>query len=194
MIRKLARAEAPIAVVQDVFRDTDSWPQWMPGVAATRTLSDGGDRRLVEVIMLVFGRRLMQKLECRERDGRIVHRQVKGWFRKWEAVWTFAPPPEGQGTTISLGLEFDLGVAGLFVPRRLLSGWVGGLIEGTLDQGRRRAETFARRRREPTKAVQLGQPLLQVWETADGFEVCFAGRTFRIEALEPADGSTDDRH
>ncbi|MCP3961809.1 MAG: hypothetical protein GY719_28535 [bacterium] len=191
MIRKLARAEAQVEVVQGVFRDSDSWPQWMPGVAATRTLSADGDHRLVEVILLVFGRRLVQKLECREQDGRMTHRQVKGWFRKWEAVWTFAPPPDGQGTTISLSLDFDLGVAGLFVPRKLLGDWVGGLIQDTLDQGRRRAEKLARSRRELTGAVPVGLPLLQVWETADGFEVRFAGRTFHVEALEPAGGSKD---
>lgn len=182
MIRKLARIDAPMAAVMDVFRDTDSWPQWMPSVASTRTLESGDDYRLVEVILLVFGRRLVQKLECREREGSLTHRQVDGWFRKWEAVWTFRPPPEGDGTTLSLALEFDLGVAGLFVPRRLLSGWVRGLIDDTVSQGRERAQRFAGRRREPTLAVQVGQPLLKIYETIDGFEVQFAGRTFMIEA------------
>ncbi len=121
MIRKLARIDAPVEVVLKIFRDTDAWGQWMPGVASTRTLDGDGDRRMVEVILLVFGRRLVQKLECRERDGSLIHHQVEGWFRKWEAVWTFRPPPEGGGTIVSLRLEFDLGVAGFFIPRRLLA-------------------------------------------------------------------------
>ncbi len=186
MIRKLARIDAPTEVVIDIFRDTDNWPQWMPGVASTRTLESSDDRRLVEVILLVLGRRQVQKLECREQDGRLTHRQVEGWFRKWEAVWTFRPPPEGLGTTVSLTLDFDLGFAGLFVPRKLLGNWVRGLIDNTVDNGRKRAQRFARQRRQPTPAVQLGRPVLQVFETADGFEVCFAGRTFRIEASESA--------
>ncbi len=185
MIRKVARIDAPVEVVMDVFRDTDAWPQWMPGVASTRTLESGGDRRLVEVILLVLGRRQVQKLECSERDGRLTHRQVEGWFRKWEAVWTFRPPPEGRGTTVSLSLDFDLGLVGLLVPRTLLGNWVRGLIDETVKYGRRRAQQFARRRREPAHSVQLGQPVLQVFETADGFEVCFAGRTFLIEANDP---------
>ena len=114
----------------------------------------------------------------------MTHRQVAGWFREWQAVWTFELPPEGVGTTVSMSLEFDIGVAGLFVPRKLLGSWVQGLIDDTVEQGRERAQKFARRRREPTQAVQVGQPLLQVYETADGFEVNFAGRTFLIDAVD----------
>ncbi len=186
MIRKLARFDAPLDVVLAVFRDTDAWPQWMPSVASTRTLESGEEHSLVEVILLVFGRRLVQKLECREQDGSLTHRQVEGWFRKWEAVWTFRPPPRGPGTTVSLTLDFDLGVAGFFVPRKLFSDWVRGLIDDTVVGGRRRVRRFARRRREPAKVVPPGQPLLQVFETADGLEVVFAGRTFFLEAQAPA--------
>ncbi len=184
MIRKLARIDAPVDVVMDLFRDTDAWPQWMPGVASTRTLDTGADHRLVEVVLLILGRRLVQHLECREQDGRMLHQQVTGWFRKWEATWTFRPPPQGQGTILSLTLEIDAGVAGLFMPRRLIGGWIQGLIDDTIDQGRERAESFARRHREPTQAVEVGLPVLQVYETASGFEVHFAGRMFQIDAEE----------
>ncbi len=188
MIRKLARIDAPVEVVLHVFRDTDAWPQWMPGVASTRTLESSEDHSLVEVVLLVFGRRLVQKLECREQDGRLTHRQVEGWFHKWQAVWAFRSPPEGDGTVVSLQLDFDLGVAGYFVPRKLLGAWVRSVIDDTVVNGRQRAQRFARRRREPSQAVPVGQPLLQVFETADGFEVIFAGRTFHLEAQAPATG------
>ncbi len=184
MIRKLTRIDAPIEAVRDVFDDTDAWPQWMPGVASTRTLEDGDEGRLVEVVLRVLGRRQVQQLECVERDGVMTHRQVEGWFRKWQAEWTFRPPPEGHGTILSLALELDLGVAGLLVPRKFLAGWVRGLMDDTVDRARERAQTLARRRREPTAAVRVGEPLLTVYETADGFEVSFAGRTFTIEAAD----------
>ncbi len=182
MIRKLARIDAPVEVVLEIFRDTDTWPEWMPGVASTRTLEPGAERKLVEVVLLVLGRRKVQQLECREHDGRLVHRQVAGWFREWRAEWTFRPPPEGQGTIVSLSLEFDIGMAGFFVPRKFLGDWVKGVIDETVEQARERAQIFARRRREPTQAVPVGEPVLQVYETADGFEIHFAGRTFQIEA------------
>ena len=184
MIRKLTRVEAPVEAVRDVFRDTDAWPQWMPGVASTRTLEAGDDRRLVEVVLRVLGRRQVQKLECVERDGRLIHRQIEGWFRKWQAEWTFRPPPEGQGTILSLALELDLGVASFLVPRKLVAGWVRGVMGDTVDQARERAQALARHRRQPTAAVNVGEPLLEVYETADGFEVKFAGRTFMIEASD----------
>ncbi len=185
MIRKLARIDAPVEAVLEIFRDVDNWPQWMPSVASTRILSSSANLRLVEVILLVFGRRLVQKLECRRQDGRLTHHQVEGWFRKWEATWAFRPPPEGPGTVLSLTLEFDLGVVSLFVPRKLFADWVGDLIAETIEAARRRAQRDARRHREPTQAVRVGQPLLTVYENADGFEVHFAGRAFQIEATDP---------
>ncbi len=188
MIRKVARIEAPVEVVLEIFRDTDAWPQWMPGVASTRVLEEGDGRRLVEVILLVLGRRQVQKLECSEQDGQLTHRQVEGWFRKWEAVWTFRPPPEGGGTIVSLRLDFDLGLAGYLIPRHLIGGWVQSVIDDTVKNGRRRAQRFALRRREPTEAVAVGQPVLQVFATADGFEVIFAGRTFHLDARESVAG------
>ncbi len=184
MIRKLARIDAPVDVVLEVFRDVDAWPQWMPGVASTRTLDRGAERNVVEVVLLVMGRRLVQHLECREQDGRLTHRQVVGWFRKWQAVWDFRPPPDGQGTVVSLQLELDIGVAGLFVPRKLLGDWVRGYVDETVRQGRERAQIFARRRSEPTQAVPVGEPVLQVYETANGFEIHFAGRTFHVQASD----------
>lgn len=184
MIRRLARIDAPVPAVRDVFLDTDAWPRWMPSVESTRTLVHDEDRRLVEVGLLVFGRRLLQKLDCREQGGRLIHRQVEGRFRKWEAVWDFRPPPEGDGTTASLTLDFDLGLVGRLLPGRLVGSWVSGLIDRTLEQGGRRARELARSRRQPTQAVELGQPLLEVFETVDGLEVRFAGRTFHLEAYE----------
>ena len=191
MIRKLARIDAPVEAVEEILCDVDGWPQWMPGVAATRMLDSGAERSVAEVILSVFGRRLTQKLECREEDGCLTHRQVEGWFRKWEATWTFRTPPDGQGTILSLTLDVDLGMVKLLVPRSFLANWVGNQIADTLEQASRRAQALARGRRQPTQAVQLGQPLLTVYETADGFEVQFAGRTFMIEASEPLVDSED---
>lgn len=187
MIRRYTRVGTRAEDVMEVFRDTDAWPRWMPTIASTRTLAEEEGRRLVEVVGLMFGRRLVQKLECRERGDTLIHRQVEGWFKKWEATWTFRSSAESGGTVVSLSLDFDLGVTGLLVPHRLLGNWVGSLIEGMLDQGRQRAERFARRRREPTRAVEVGQPLLQVFETADGYEIRFGGRTFHLEAPDLPD-------
>lgn len=185
MIRKVTRIDAPVAVVREMFVDTDLWPQWMPGVAATRTLEKTAGRHLAEVVLQVLGRRMVQQLECREDNGRVLHRQVAGRFKKWDATWDFTPRPEDGATTLSLDLDFDLGLARLLVPRRLLSNWVSSLIQDTMDQARERAQRLARGRREPTQAVHLGEPFLQIFETADGFEVCFAGRTFHVDARDP---------
>ncbi len=187
MIRKLARIDAPIAVVHEMFRDTDRWPQWMPGIASTRTLSGSPAKRIVEVVHLVRGRRVVQKLECRDAGGNLEHRQVEGWFRKWEADWAFSRPPEapGQktpGTTVSLQLAVELGMAGVLVPKRFFRGWMNRMLDQTIRKARSRAPKLIVR--EPTQAVRLGEPILQVFETPDGFEVHFAGRTFHIDSWD----------
>ncbi len=185
MIRKIARVEAPPEVAMEVFRDTDAWPRWMPAVASTRTLDTGVDFRLVEVVLLVMGRRLVQHLECREQGDRLVHQQVLGWFREWRAEWTFQPSAAGRGVIVSLALDIDLGVAGRLLPRRLVSRWVHGWIDRAIARGCERARELARGRREPPGPVPEGQPLLRVYRTAEGFEVHFAGRMFTIAAQEP---------
>ncbi len=184
MIRKLTHIDAPAEVVRSVVRDTDAWPRWMPDMASTRTLDSGAGRRQIEATFLVMGRRRVQHLDCREQDGSLIHRQVIGWFHEWQATWAFLPPPEGRGSVVSLSVELDAGIAGLLLSRKVLSGWIRGWVDDTVDRLRGRAQRSVRRRREPTPAVELGQPVLQVYETADGFEVCFAGRTFTIDARE----------
>lgn len=182
MIRKLIRMDAPPEVVHEMFRDTDEWPRWMPGITSTRTLeSDEGSRR-VEVIYLAHGRRLVQHLDCREVEDGLRHHQVRGWFKSWDATWTFRPADGGEATIVSLAVELELALAaGLLLPRRFLRGWMSRLLEETLTQGRTRAARLAERQREPTQAVATGQPLLQVFQTAEGYEVHFAGRTFLID-------------
>ena len=183
MIRRIARIEAPPEMVRDMFRDTDLWPEWMPGVTSTRTLEQSGERRSVEVVQLQLGRRFVQRLECRERDGGLRHRQIAGALKKWEADWTFHSPPDGDGTTISLRLDLELGFLGFLVPKAVLRRWIRGLLDDTFERAGARARLLAARRpRQPTVAVRVGEPVLQVFETASGFEVRFAGRTFHVEA------------
>ncbi len=186
MIRKLGRFEASVGVVRNMVRQTEDWPQWMSGIAATRTISETEGSRLVEVVHLFQGRRFVQLLECRDIGNGLEHRQKEGFFKTWNASWSFQEPPDGQGTTVSLSLDLELGVtAGLLIPKKLLRGWIGGLLDDTIARGQERAVRLAGRSREPTQVVHVGQPLLQVFETAEGFEVVFAGRTFVIDAQNP---------
>ncbi|MEM7351626.1 MAG: SRPBCC family protein, partial [Acidobacteriota bacterium] len=136
MIRRVTRIDAPVAVVRQLFLDTDLWPQWMPGVAATRTLEEAEDRHLAEVVLQFFGQRVVQQLECRLDGDRVLHHQVAGKFKKWDAAWSFESRPQDGGTLLSLELDFDLGLAGLVVPRRMFRRWVAGLIQDTVDQAR----------------------------------------------------------
>ncbi len=190
MIRKLARIDAPIPLLREMFSNTDDWPRWMPGVIATRTLESSAERRLVEVIQLVHGHKLVQQLECLEVGKVLRQRQAAGWLKKWEAEWSFELPPEGGGTVLGLRLDFELGLLGLVIPRGPLRRWTHNQLDETFAKARARAELLETRQRTPTLAVELGKPLLQVYETPRGFEVCFAGRTFHIDAAERAGGQS----
>ncbi|MEM7585711.1 MAG: SRPBCC family protein [Acidobacteriota bacterium] len=190
MIRKLGRFEASVPLVREMFCETDDWPRWMPGIASTRTLSRDSGTRRVEVVHMVHGRRFVQQLECRETERGLEHHQISGFFKTWEAAWTFRETPDGLATTVSLFLDLELGVgSGLLVPKRLLAAWVGRMLDDTIAQGQKRALQLVERRRQPTSAVQVGQPVLQVFETDGGFEVMFAGRRFVIDALPPTSES-----
>ncbi len=186
MIRKLGRFDAPIPVVRNMFRQTEDWPRWMPGIASTRTLSSTDSSRLVEVVHLVRGRRFVQHLECRDVGSGLEHRQQTGFFKTWNAAWSFQKPPDGEGTTVALSLELEVGItAGLLIPKRLLQSWIGGMLDETIASGQKQAIGLAGRQREPTQVVHVGKPMLQVFEVPNGFEVVFAGRTFVIDAQNP---------
>ncbi|MCP4661760.1 MAG: hypothetical protein GY856_40680 [bacterium] len=182
MIKKLIRIDAPLRLVKDMFCDTDAWPQWMPGVNSCRTLREGDDCRVIEVHLSMQGKSFLQTREVRFAGNRVKQRQVAGWFRSWESEFSFHQPPDGKGTTISLRIDFDLGVRGLIIPRWVIQRMSVRLLDETTARAKARArELMAKPRPE---AAAEGESLLQIYETPDGLELWFAGRTYTLTAVD----------
>jgi len=182
MIKKLFKIDAPVELVKDMFCDSDAWPRWMPGVRGCRTSKEGKDYRVIEVRLSMHGRVFVQKREMRFVGNRVKHRQLAGWFRSWESEWAFHRPPDGKGTTVSLRVDYDLGVRGLITPRFLVQRMSDRLLDETIVRSKARARELMARPR-PEAAVE-GESLLQIYETADGIEVWFAGSTYILKAMD----------
>ncbi len=182
MIKKLFRVDAPVPLVKDMFCDSDAWPRWMPGVESCRTLKEGKDFRVIEVHQSLHGRSFVQKREMRFAGNRMKQRQLTGWFRSWKSDWNFHQPPDGKGTTVSLSVDYDLGVRGLITPRWLVQRMSVRVLDETIARAKVRARELAAKPRP--EAAAEGESLLQIYETPDGLEVWFAGRTYTLKAVD----------
>ncbi len=172
MIRRIARIDASLPLVVDLFRDVGAWSSWMPGMTQSRVLASGADRVRAEVSQTGFGRAWSNKIDVRFAGDRVRVHAVDGWFR-WRAEWSFLKPPGGEGTTVSLELEVEPGLLGAAARRPFFK-----MSEGRFDETVAVMALQARRRQAPEARPAEGRSLLVVYETADGFEVWYRGRRY----------------
>lgn len=183
MIRRFAHIDAPPSLVRRLFLDAESWPSWMPGVVAVRSLEESPEGRSIEVTQRQLGRRFVQRLSCRQRDDAVIHEQVSGWLKSWRATWRVDSAPDGDGAVLDLELRIELGMFGMLLPNPMRNRWLNGLVDDTFQAVRERAgDLLAEQPRRSTGIIAAGEPIVQVFETASGFEVRLAGRRFHIEA------------
>jgi hypothetical protein len=182
MIRRFATLNAPVDDVEAVLTDPVRLPEWMPGVLSTQILERRDQGFLVRMVQQNGGWRTSQTLDCRLGPRRLEQRQVAGTLRRWEAVWRFLEPPDGVGTTLALELEYETGLLGLVAPRRFLDRMFNQRFEDIARAAERRVREL--RARETLAAPAAGERLLEVFETADGLEIRFAGRKYVLVAEE----------
>ena len=100
-------------------KDMESYPQFMKDVVELRVLERDGNAQVSAWV----GRLQGKLMRWKERDvfddqhRVITYRQVEGDLKKFEGDWRFVA--EGQGTRVSLSVDFELGVpmlAGLLDP------------------------------------------------------------------------------
>lgn len=180
-MRRIAHVDAPLAFVRDLLHDVATWPRWMPGMAAVRVLERGGDRLRAEVGQSVLGQTWRQTVEVRLASGSVRVRALDGLLR-WSAQWGFRAPPDGDGTTFSLELATDPGLLG-----RATRGTFHRVNDHRFDET---VAAVARQAAARAPAPAAGRRLLVVYETPDGFEVEYAGRTYvarQAAAIRPGD-------
>jgi len=172
VIRRIARIDAELPLVLDLFRDVGAWSTWMPGMTLSRLLTREDDRVTAEVSQTGFGRAWPNTIEVRFVGDTVRVRAFEGWF-KWRATWSFLLPPGGGGTTISLDLEVEPGLLGAAGRRPFFR-----MSEKRFDETMAVIAHHARRRQAPEARPAAGRRLLVVYETSRGFEVWYCGRKY----------------
>ncbi len=185
MIKKVARIDSPLDLVRTLFADVAKWPVWMPGVQSVRILNESEKSLVAEMKQTHMGRELSQTLEFRFHTAGMKQTQITGWFKSWEADWKFMEPPDKSGTTISLALELDMGMLGLFASSRMIQKSVDQMFAEMTGNVERRARTLSAKPVEAIAPNRLGEvPLLELYQTDAGLELWFEGRKYY---LQPAD-------
>ncbi len=172
-MRRITHVDAPLPVVRDIFHDVESWPRWMPDFLACRILDGGPRERRAKVRQSVFGQTWQQTVDFRFTETNVRVRARDGLI-KWSADWGFREPPDGDGTAVSLELESESGLLGR-ASRGLFDRINHRRFEATVAAVERRARQLAASAAAPAAD---GRSLLTVYETADGFEVWYAGRRY----------------
>jgi ribosome-associated toxin RatA of RatAB toxin-antitoxin module len=187
MIKKMTSLAVPVAPVQEVFNEIEAWPQWMPAIRRVRVLQKTESLAQVEVRSVMLGMEFDQTVEFRLQPGRVNQKQIAGRFKKWEADWRFLPSPDGNGTTLSVTLDIDFGILGMFVPQQKVANavneWFTQLAQKTEERTRKR---LLQRPPAPSAAgPSAGAPaeiVLQVYQTTEGLEVWIGQQRFFIPA------------
>ncbi len=180
MISERGHVNLEPAQVTAIFADIDNWHRWMPGLQSTRILERSENSARLVMDQRFHGRKIDQELTCRFSPMEVHQQQIRGHLRHWECRWSFAPSPDGRGTTISAGLHVELdGIMGLFVTDRLL----GEFLEQSFRDTLQRLEQWGRKQDSTAAAaIQPGEDvILQVFETDQGLEMWLDGKTYRLK-------------
>lgn len=187
MIKKMTSMAVPVDSVQEVFKEIEAWPQWMPAIRHIRVLEKTESAAQIEVRSVMLGMEFDQTMNFRILGRRIVQKQIAGRFKKWEADWRFLPSPDGAGTTLSMSLDMDFGFLGMFVPRRTVANEVNEWFNELAARAEARTKNRLLQRSSAAVAGNVpapaqGETLLQVYQTADGLELWIGQLRFVMPA------------
>lgn len=184
MLRKLARVDAPPALVREHYLDLAAWPEWVPTIESVRVLEVSPERRVAEFRRLSMGRRSTQTMEFLLRPQGYRERQLEGQMARWEADWEFRPLPEGDGTVVAMRLDVEMKGLASLAPKRTVYRYIGRAFDRMAANTERRlrarleaAGGAAANRREEELTVR-------VYQTGDEVEIEIGGRRFVGHAVD----------
>ena len=177
-MRRFGSIDAPEEVVRQVFYDFVRWPEWMPGVREVTVLEADDNQAVLECIHHQFSQTFRIKQRCRIEPDGLRQSQISGKFKSWESRWRFVTPPEGEGTTVSCEMQLDPGLVALFLPKRVLRGFLDRLYEDCLSGAEAQARVLTATAEAPGAEPEM---LLQVFETDSGLEIWVEGQRFFVE-------------
>jgi ribosome-associated toxin RatA of RatAB toxin-antitoxin module len=105
--------EGPAKAVYELGKKMEDFPQFMPDVEKVEILKREGSRAISEWTTSVEGAPIVLTEEDLFDDSKllITYRLIVGDLDKFEGTWRFLP--EGNGTKVTLGVDFDFGMPAL---------------------------------------------------------------------------------
>ena len=102
--------DAPAALVYELAKDQERFPQFMPDVESVTVVARYPDRVLTRWKTLIEDAPIEWLEEDRFDDAalRIEYKLLEGDLDTFEGTWTFVPSPEG--TVVALDVTYDFGV------------------------------------------------------------------------------------
>ena len=182
-MRKLGHIGASPELVRGMFCHLSRWTAWMPGVQSVSLLEEEEGHAVALIRQRWMGRAMNQKWEFRFGSASLDQVQLEGFFKKWETHWRFLESPNGEGTTLIAEADFDLGLFGRLMPRRVLQDTFDRMFEEVMDKARARAHAILSEETLSAPAAAQELPLLEIHESDRGLEVRMGGRRYRIEAV-----------
>lgn len=157
----------------------------MPGVRSVRILEEDERNVIALLRQRWMGRELEQKWKFELGDGFVRQEQLEGFFRKWVNHWRFLEPPGGDGTTVMVEIDFDLGFLGRISPQRWIQDSLDRMFDEVIDKAEARVrsiltgETMSTPLRMPEE-----QALLQIVETERGLVVRLGARKYLLQEIK----------
>jgi coenzyme Q-binding protein COQ10 len=102
--------DAPAALIYELAKDQERFPQFMPDVESVTVVERHDDRVLTRWKTLIEDAPIEWLEEDRFDDAalRIDYKLLEGDLDTFEGAWTFAPDP--AGTLVTLDVTYDFGV------------------------------------------------------------------------------------
>jgi coenzyme Q-binding protein COQ10 len=102
--------DAPAALIYELAKDQERFPQFMPDVESVTVVERHADRVLTRWKTLIEDAPIEWLEEDRFDDAalRIDYKLLEGDLDTFEGAWTFVP--EGSGTLVALDVTYDFGV------------------------------------------------------------------------------------
>jgi coenzyme Q-binding protein COQ10 len=102
--------DAPAALIYELAKDQERFPQFMPDVESVTVVERHDDRVLTRWKTLIEDAPIEWLEEDRFDDAalRIDYKLLEGDLDTFEGAWTFVP--EGSGTRVELDVTYDFGV------------------------------------------------------------------------------------
>lgn len=112
-VERTIHIEGPPRSVYEMAKKMEDFPQFMPDVENVTILERENHRAVSEWITNVEGTPIIWKEEDLFDDQKmeIAYRLIEGDLEKFEGTWRFVP--EGKGTQVILGVDYDFGMPAL---------------------------------------------------------------------------------